>query len=349
MAVEATTVALPLEPLADYLSTHLGSSVTNLSAKEFSGGASNPTYLLDSSYGKLVLRSKPLGKLVSNAHAIDREYRVMKALGDTNFPVPETVLYCDNVDVIGAEFYIMQYIEGSVGEDFTLPRKSIDERTAIYDSMNATIAQLHAIDPDAIGLSDYGKEGNYFDRQIKLWMRQYQHQSDVHVRFEELAGWLTDNLILDDRRTIVHGDLTLANILVSNEAPKVATVLDWELSTIGHPLADLTYNLSHWYLPNFNKAFGRVSLEGADLDVLGIPSMESYVQRYFDRVGYESSLKDIYYGIGFNMYRLAGILIGVIGRAKSGTAKNEFARSVEHNLEPTIDTAWHYVKKSEVC
>lgn len=341
--------ALPLDRLEEYLRTQLGSSVNNLSATEFSGGASNPTYLLDSSEGKHVLRSKPRGKLVSKAHAIDREYRVINALGITNFPVPKTYLYCENTDVIDAEFYVMEYIEGSVSEDFTLPGASQAERAAIYDSMNEVIAQLHAIDPDEIGLSDFGKPGNYFDRQISLWMRQYRHQDQPNSRFEDLASWLTENLITDDQRSIVHGDYRLANIIVAPGAPKIAAVLDWELSTIGHPLADFTYNLSQWYLPNVNQAFGKVTLAGADLDALGIPSMETYAKSYADRMGAEIIPKDLYYGIAFNLYRLAGIIIGVIGRTKSGTAKNEFARSSAHNLDPTIEMAWHYVDKAENC
>lgn len=327
----------------------LGSSVSNLSATEFSGGASNPTYLLESSQGKLVLRGKPFGKLVSKAHAIDREYRVISALGNTDFPVPKTMLYCEDVDITGAEFYLMEYVEGRVAEDFTLPGASQAERAAIYDSMNETIAQLHCIDPDAIGLSDYGKPGNYFERQIELWMRQYKLQSQSNPRFEDLASWLTQNLINDEQRTIVHGDFTLANTMLAPNEPKVAAVLDWELSTLGHPLADITYNLSQWYLPNFNKAFGRVSLIDSNLGELGVPLMEDYARRYFDRMGAEFSTKDLYYGIAFNMYRLAGILIGVIERARSGTAKNEFARSIDHNLEPTIDTAWQYAKRAEAC
>lgn len=339
--------ALPLDRLQDYLSAQLGSSVSNLTATEFSGGASNPTYRLESSLGKFVLRGKPVGKLVSNAHAIDREYRVINALGSTDFPVPKTVLYCDDVSVTGAEFYIMECVEGRVEEDFTLPGASKAERAAIYDSLNETIAQLHRIDPDAIGLSDYGKPGNYFERQIKLWMRQYEQQSQTTPEFEDLASWLTENLITDEQRTIVHGDFTLANVMLAPDQPKVAAVLDWELSTLGHPLADLTYHLSQWYLPNYNKDLGRVTLADSNLDDLGVPAMEIYAKRYFDRVAYEISPKDLYYGIAFNMYRLSGIIIGIIERTRSGTAKNEFARSVGHTLQPTLDTAWRFVKKAE--
>ena len=343
------SAALRLDHLEEYLGSQLGGAVNQLSATEFSGGASNPTYLLEYNRGKCVLRSKPRGKLVSNAHAIDREYRVINALGKTDFPVPKTLHYCDDVDVIGAEFYVMEYIEGSVTEDFTIPGASQAERAAIYDSMNETMAELHSIDPDAIGLSDFGKPGNYFERQINTWMRQYQQQSQSMPRFEQLAGWLTTNIIRDEQRAIVHGDFTLANIVVAPNTPKVAAVLDWELSTVGHPLADFAYSLYQWYLPNFNQAFGKVTLAGADLGALGVPSMETYAKSYSDRVGAEISPKDLYYSIAFNLYRLAGIIIGVIGRTKAGTAKNEFARSTAHNLEPTIDLAWHYVEQAEAC
>lgn len=349
MSSKNSAATLRFDQLEEYLAAELGISITGLSATEFAGGASNPTYRLVSNQGSWVLRSKPPGKLVSKAHAIDREYRVINALGKTDFPVPKTLCYCDDVDVIGAEFYVMDYVEGRVYEDFTIPDASPAERAAIYDSMNETMAQLHRVDPNAIGLSDYGKPGNYFERQINIWMRQYQHQDESIPRFEGLANWLTENIIRDERRSIVHGDYRLANILVAPDAPKVAAVLDWELSTTGHPLADFTYTLSQWYLPNINKDFGKVTLADADLDALGIPSMESFTKSYADRLGIEIAPKDLYYGIAFNLYRLAGIVIGIIGRTKAGTAKNEFARSSAHNLDPTIELAWEYVTKAEVC
>lgn len=348
MSTKSTSAALRLDHLTEYLGSQLGSSVTGLSATEFSGGASNPTYLLESSQGKCVLRSKPRGTLVSKAHAIDREYRVINALGKTDFPVPATMFYCDDPDVIGAEFYVMEYVEGRVTEDFTIPDSTPAERAAIYDCMNSTLAQLHSIDPDTIGLSDYGKPGNYFERQINIWKRQYQQQGEPNPRFEELASWLTTNIIRDEQRSIVHGDYRLANILIAPGSTEVAAVLDWELSTIGHPLADFTYNLSQWYLPNVNKDFGKVTLVDADLDALGIPSMETYARTYANRVGTEISLKELNYGIAFNLFRLSGIVIGIIGRTKAGTAKNEFARSSAHNLEPTIELALEYVNKAEV-
>lgn len=349
MRDETSNTKLPLNNLADYLRSQMGSHVNDLSAREFAGGASNPTYWLDTGDGKYVLRSKPVGKLVSGAHAVDREYRVINALGQTDFPVPEAFFYCDNIDVIGAEFYVMQFIEGRVYEDFTLPDTNPAERAAIYDSMNETIAHLHGIDPDAIGLSDYGRDGNYFERQINLWMRQYQSHDQSIPIFEEVANWLTTNLIADNKRTIVHGDFRLANLIIAPDAPKVAAVLDWELSTLGHPLADFGYNLSQWYLPNFNVDFGKVTLADADVDALGIPQMEAYAESYFARRGEAVSARDLYYSIAFNLYRLSGIIIGVIGRAKSGTAKNAFARSSAHNLEPTIALAAHYAEKADAC
>lgn len=347
MISDRAPAPLPVGPLSDFLRGHFGNALNQLSVVEFAGGASNPTFLLNTDQGDFVLRSKPRGKLVSKAHAIDREYRVINALGQTNFPVPKTYLYCDDLDVIGAEFYLMQYIEGRVFENFTLPDFSRADRAAIYDSMNEVIAQLHRIDHDAIGLSDFGKPGNYFERQIQLWLRQYQNQDEVMPRFEDLAGWLTKHVINDDQRSIVHGDFRLANIIIAPDAPRVAAVLDWELSTTGHPLADFTYNLSQWYLPNFNRALGWVTLDGADLEALNIPSIEAYAERYFERTGSETSGADLYYGIAFNLYRLAGIIIGVIGRAKAGTAKNDFASLVTHNLKPTIELAWHYIRKAE--
>ncbi|MEL6894304.1 MAG: phosphotransferase family protein, partial [Actinomycetota bacterium] len=289
--------ALPLEDLEDYLASQLGGQVDRLSATEFAGGASNPTYLLESDHWRAVLRSKPLGELISGAHAIDREFRVINALGETGFPVPEAILYCDDVEVIGAEFYLMEYVEGRVLEDFTIPGARPEERAAVYDSMNETMAQLHGIDPDAVGLSDFGRPGNYFERQIDLWMRQYHRQTRSVPRFEDLAGWLTANMIGDEASAVVHGDFRLANIVIAPEADEVATVLDWELSTIGHPLADFAYNLSQWYLPNLDIAFGKVTLADADLDELGIPSMKTYVDAYAARVGASISPGDLSYCI----------------------------------------------------
>lgn len=349
MTREKSSAALRLDTLETYLGSQFGSATKILSATEFSGGASNPTYLLKTSEGNHVLRSKPFGNLVSKAHAIDREYRVINALYQTDFPVPKTILYCDDADIIGAEFYLMEYIEGRISEDFTLPDATPSERAAIYDSMNRTIAQLHSIDPDEIGLTDFGKPGNYFERQIGIWLRQYHQQDMSNPRFEDLAEWLTANIIDDEQRSIVHGDFRLANIILAPDAPTVAAVLDWELSTIGHPLADFAYNLSQWYLPNFNKAFGKVTLADADLDALGIPAMETYAETYSRRTGTDISPRDLHYSIAFNLYRLAGIIIGVIGRTKSGTAKNDFARSTAHNLDPTIDLAWDYVRRAEAC
>lgn len=349
MSSNNSGTALPMDTLAEYLASQLGGAVKDLAALEFPGGASNPTYKLTFNGETYVLRSKPRGILVSSAHAIDREYRVINALGTTDFPVPKTLLYCSDIDVIGAEFYIMQYIAGAVTEDFTIPNASKDDRAAIYDSMNETMAKLHSIDPDSIGLSDYGKPGNYFARQINTWVRQYQKQKQIIPRFEGLAEWLTTNIIDDEQRSIVHGDYRLANLIVAPDQPKVSAVLDWELSTIGHPLADFAYSLSQWYLPNVNKHFGKVTLADANLDELGIPSMEAYTQAYSERMGIEIPAKDLYYSIAFNLFRLAGIIIGTMARTEAGTAKNEFAQSSAHNLDPTIEQAWHYVNKAEHC
>lgn len=337
----------PLGKLEAYLKTQFGSAFKDLSVREFSGGASNPTFLLDSSQGNYVLRSKPIGKLVNKAHAIDREYRIMNALGTTDFPVPKTYFYCDDTDIMGAEFYVMKHIEGQVFEDFTLPGLNASERAAIYDSMNETIAQLHNIDPNTIGLSNYGKQGNYFERQISLWLRQYKNQDQNIPEFENLAEWLSTNLVTDERRTIVHGDYRLANIIISPNSPEVAAVLDWELSTLGHPLADFTYNLSQWYMPNFSKDFGVASLVNADLEELGIPSMEHYAESYSKRTGMNISQKDLYYSIAFNMYRFSGIIIGVLGRIKAGTSKKDIAKSTADSLKPTIELAWHYANKAD--
>ena len=342
-----TATELDLDQLSAYLRTQFGNSIGISSATAFSSGASNLTYLLESTDGNYVLRSKPRGKTVSSAHAIDREFRVLKALGETDFPAPRVFCYCDDGDVIGVEFYLMEHVAGSVVRDYTLADFDKAARPLIYDSMNDVLAKLHALNPDAIGLSDYGKSGNYFQRQIDLWVRQYQGQDKTIEEFEGLAKWLTDNVMEEEARSIVHGDYTLHNIVLAPNEPKVVAVLDWELSTLGHPLADLAYNLSQWYAPDLNRDAGVVSLIDADVEALGIPTMEAYAEIYARRRGVEILLKDLYFSIAFSRYRLAGILIGLIGRMQSGTAANESLAVGAKLLMPTIGQARAFAEKAD--
>lgn len=312
--------------------------------EEFSGGASIPTYLVSTSSGKFVMRRKPSGKLVGRAHAIDREYRILKALKSVGYPVPAVLAYCADENVVGSEFYLMEFVPGRVFEDFGLPGFSKRDRGSVYDSMNAAIAKLHQIDHVAIGLSDFGRPGNYFQRQISIWESQYAGQPMRIAKYEALVQWLKENAIDDGRNCIVHGDFTLLNILVANDRPEIAAVLDWELSTIGHPLADFAYNLCHWYQPNLRREYGYETLAGKDVAALGIPTMEEYAALYASRMGIRLSWGDLCYALAFNLFRMVSISIGIVERIRTGTAKNKLAHTAQRFIEPNLESAWSYIE-----
>lgn len=338
------TVPFESDRLGEYLAGIVGELGGGLTVTEFSGGASNPTYLLSAPAGRYVMRRKPPGRLVIRAHAIDREYRILKALGREGYPVPGVLAYCPDVEVVGSEFYIMEYVPGRIFTDYSLPGMTAAQRSAVYDSMNAAIARLHQIDHTAIGLSDFGRPGNYFHRQISLWERQYTEQPMRNTEYEKLVEWLRENAIDDGRTCIVHGDFTLLNILISGEAPEIAAVLDWELSTIGHPLADFAYNLCHWYQPNLRREYGYETLAGKDLIRLGIPTLEEYAETYAGRMGVRLDRHELCYAIAFNLFRMVSISMGVVERIRSGTAKNQLAHTAERFIEPALKSAWSYAE-----
>jgi aminoglycoside phosphotransferase (APT) family kinase protein len=287
-----------------------------LLVQQFQGGASNPTFLLTGGDGHLyVLRKKPPGQLLSSAHQVDREYRAMKALAG-HIPTPVMRALCEDPEVIGTTFYVMDYLEGRIFRDATLPDLSPAERAAIYDDLNATLAKLHAVDFEAVGLGDYGRPGNYFERQVARWTRQYRDaESELIPAMEALIAELPGRIPADQSVSIAHGDYRLENVMFHPTEPRLIAVLDWELSTIGHPLADIAYNGFLWR----SHSPGWGSLDGVDFAASGIPTEEAYVAAYCRRTG-RAGIKDWPFYMAFGIFRLASIGQGVYRRVLAGNA-----------------------------
>ncbi|WP_338849177.1 phosphotransferase [Massilia sp. W12] len=291
---------------------------------QFKGGQSNPTFFLDCGEQRFVLRTKPgpAAKLLPSAHAIEREYRVMDALSRNGFPAPRQFLVCQDESIIGRAFYLMEYIEGRVLWDQSLPGMSQAERAAHYDEMNCIIAALHQFDYAAAGLADYGKPGNYFARQIERWSKQYRAAETEHIAaMEELIVWLPQHIPAGDDCSIVHGDFRMDNLIFHPTEPRVLAVLDWELSTLGHPLADFSYHAMSWNIPPGQFR----GIGGLDHAALGIPSQEAYIARYCERTGRAIRREDFDFYLAYNMFRLAGILQGIMKRYVDGTAASAHA------------------------
>jgi aminoglycoside phosphotransferase (APT) family kinase protein len=320
-----------------------------LTAEQFKGGQSNPTYKLTTPSRCYVLRRKPPGKLLPGAHAIEREYRVISALGQAGFPVARTFGLCEDESVIGTAFYVMEMVEGRIFWEAHFPEVGKTDRPAYFDAMNAAIAALHRIDPQAVGLGDYGKPGNYFERQIARWSRQYL--GDVEAgrvpAMDRLVEWLPQNIPADgggDQARIIHGDFRCDNMIFHPTEPRVLTVLDWELSTIGHPLADFSYHLMMYRMP----AGMTAGLLGRDLDALNIPSEADYVAAYCRRTG-RSGIPDLDFYVAFNLFRLAAIVHGIKGRLARGTAASAHADKMAAGLEPLAALAWEQAKRASAA
>ncbi len=313
-----------------------------ITVSQFKGGQSNPTYRIDAKSGRYVLRRKPPGKLLPSAHAVDREFTVMRALGAQGFPVPRMHGLCEDDAVIGTAFYVMDFVDGRIFWDAWLPALEPDERRAIYDASNAALAQLHGIDHEAAGLADYGRPGNYFERQIGRWTKQYKAaETDPIPALDRLIEWLPANAPEQERTSVVHGDYRLDNMIFHPTEPKVIAVLDWELSTLGDPLADFTYQLMQWRTPKDIRS----GFLGADLTALGIPTEEEYVAAYCARTGRETIPKLDFY-IAYNIFRLAGIAQGVYARSLQGNASNERAKELGALVAPMADYAWSIAQKA---
>ncbi|MBV9992399.1 MAG: phosphotransferase family protein [Alphaproteobacteria bacterium] len=338
---------LDVEKLEGYLAERIDGFQTPLEVRQFKGGQSNPTYQLVTPNRKYVLRRKPPGKLLASAHAVDREFKAISALHPTGFPVPKPYLLCEDESIAGTMFYVMECVEGRIYWGPMLPDQTPRQRTEIYDAMNATLAELHSLDYQKIGLTDFGKPGNYVGRQISRWTKQYQlSETETIDEMNKLIEWLPAHLPTDERISVVHGDYRLDNMILHPTEPKVIAVLDWELCTIGDPMADFTYHLMQWMMPEGTTTGGGTgSLLGADLAALGIPTLEAYTQKYLERTG-RKEWPNIDYYAAYNFFRLAGILQGIVGRVRDGTASNANAAQNAAAVRPLAERAWHFAKRA---
>ncbi len=322
--------------LERYMARHVAGFHGPVTVSQFQGGQSNPTYRLTSPSGDYVLRRKPPGKLLPSAHAVDREYRIITALARTTVPVPRTYALCEDDAVIGTAFFIMEWVSGRVMADPLLPGVSPGDRGRIYDSMNEVLARLHTVDLEATGLTDYGRPGSYFARQIHRWTTQYRASETERIAaMEQLIAWLPEHVPADEQTTVVHGDFRPGNLIVHATEPRVVAVLDWELSTLGSPLADLAYNCMPYRLAP--STLGGVL--GADLAALGLPTEADYVATYCRRTG-RAGIPDWEFYLAFAMFRLAAIAQGIMGRVIAGTANDPNARSRGERARPLAEAGW---------
>lgn len=327
--------------LARYLRAHVEGFSGDLTVTQFKGGQSNPTFMLNAGGKRYVLRRKPPGKLLPSAHAVDREFKVLSALHGTDVPVARPYVLCTDESVIGTMFYVMDCVEGRVLWDPSLPGLSVEQRAAIFDEMNRVIAALHKVDYQAVGLGDYGKPGNYLERQIARWTKQYRASETEKIEaMENLIEWLPKNIPAGDETTLVHGDYRLDNVIFHPTEPRILAVLDWELSTLGHPIADFAYHCMTWRLtPQEFRG-----MLGFDFAALGIPAEADYVARYCERTGRASIAHWDFY-LAYNMFRLAGILQGIMGRVVEGTASSQHAIDSGKRARPMAEAGWRQVEK----
>ena len=324
------------------LEKFLGFGISEI--EQFKGGQSNPTYRLTAASGKKhVLRRKPPGKLLPSAHAVDREYRVIRALHPTGFPVARPHVLCKDDAVIGTAFYVMDFVEGRVLWDQSLPGMSRSGRAAIWDELNRVIAWLHGIDYRAVGLEGFGKPGNYIERQIARWTKQYQASETEPIEaMNNLIAWLPKNIPPETGTTVVHGDFRLDNVIYHPSEPRILAVLDWELSTLGDPLADFAYHCMSWHIPPGQFR----GIAGLDLPSLGIPSEKEYVAKYCERTGrraIDPSHWDFY--LAYNLFRIAAILQGIMKRVVDGTAASVHARDAGMRARPMAELGWKQAEK----
>ena len=317
---------LDIEKLSDYLTQQLDEFTRIKKSKKFNTGQSNPTYLLETAEKKSVLRKKPPGELLPSAHAVDREYRIIKALEETKVPVPRTVFFCNDESIIGTIFYVMEFVDGRIFWDPTLPEIDENKRMKVYEETVRIMAELHKIDVEKAGLLDFGKPGNYFERQVGRWIKQYRAaETESYPEVETLIAWLEKTMPDDDGLiSIVHGDYRLYNMIFDHEEESMLALLDWELSTIGHPYADLAYQCMNWYIPQIGITPG---LAGINLQKLGIPSEDDYVSNYCSKMGINSIPNWSFY-LAFGFFRLAGIAQGVYKRSIQGNASADNAKEL---------------------
>jgi aminoglycoside phosphotransferase (APT) family kinase protein len=342
----AAALRIDVASLERYLAASVTGFAGPLAVRQFKGGQSNPTYLLETPQRRYVLRRKPPGKLLPSAHAVDREYRVIRALHAQGFPVAEPLVYCADERVAGTPFYVMDFVDGRVFWEPQMLQVGPAERAAVYDSMNATVARLHGFDPAKIGLGDFGKGENYVARQVERWSKQYRASETEKIdAMERLIEWLPEHIPAAGPVRLVHGDYRLDNLIIAPGRPQVIAVLDWELSTLGDPLADFSYHLMAWHMPHSESAAGTATLVGHDLKTLGIPSMSDYVDAYVARTGLDPRPHLPVY-LAYNFFRIAAILQGIIGRVRDGTATSEYAPGKADMIRPLADKAWDFARKA---
>ena len=334
--------ALDEAALDAWLTAHVEGYAGPLTVRQFNGGQSNPTYELSTPGRTYVLRRKPPGTLLPSAHAVDREFTVISGLHAQGYPVARPWALCTDDAVIGSMFYVMDKVEGRVLWDLKLPGLEPAERRAIYDAQVDTLAALHAFDPAAIGLADYGRPGNYFERQVGRWTKQYRaSEIDSVPAMDRLIAFLPDSLPPEGPTRIVHGDFRLDNMILDSVEAKVRAVLDWELSTLGDPMADFSYLLIAWVIP----ASLRNGLAGADLKALGIPSVEETVERYAEKAG-TAAPQNLDWLFAYNLFRLAAICQGIAGRVRDGTAASAHAKTMAAQVGPLSEAAWSFARKA---
>jgi aminoglycoside phosphotransferase (APT) family kinase protein len=335
--------AIDLERLSAWLEAQVAPLDGPLEAAQFKGGQSNPTYLLAAGGQRYVLRRKPPGKLLPSAHAVDREYRVIRALADTGVPVARALALCEDESVIGTAFYVMEYVGGRVFWDPRLPELAAAGRRAIHDEINRVIAALHVVDPASVGLGDYGRTGEYIARQVSRWSKQYQASETEKIEaMDRLIAWLPENIPSGEETRIVHGDYRIDNVIFHPTEPRILAVLDWELSTLGHPLADFAYHCMVWRIPpGVFRGLG-----GLELAPLGIPTEREYVEAYCRRTGRAGiEPRDWDYYIVYNMFRIAAIVQGVMARALQGNASSAQALETGRAARPLAEMAWRQVER----
>nr|WP_246352148.1 phosphotransferase family protein [Sphingomonas xinjiangensis] len=328
--------------MGNWLREHVAATILSTSITKFPGGQSNPTYRLETGGNPLVLRRKPYGVLLASAHAVEREYQLISALHPTGFPVPRPRAMCEDPAVIGAPFYVMDLVEGRTFWDGALPGMDPDARTAIYHATLDTLARLHAIEPESVGLGEYGRPGNYFARQVERWTKQYRaSQTDDLPEVERLIEWLPRTVPEQQRTSIVHGDFRIDNLIFADSAPQVRAVLDWELSTLGDPLADFSYFLMSWV----TEPEGRSGVKGLTGPATGIPTMEAMVERYCAATG-RDGMPDLHWYFAYNLFRLTGIVQGIKKRMLDGNASSAQAAATVERLPGLAAAAWGFAEQA---
>src|SRR5579862_646938 len=330
--------------LEHYLRGHLPNFRGPLTVRQFVGGQSNPTFLLETPGARFVLRKKPPGTLLPSAHAVEREYRIIKALQSTDVPVPRAHLLCEDAGIIGTAFFVMDYVEGRVMRDPMMPDSSPAERAACYDSMNDVLARLHKVDFRAVGLGDYGRPQAYVARQLARWTKQYEASKiDEIPEMDHLIDWLNRNIPTADETTIAHGDYRMENLIFHPTEPRVVAVLDWELSTLGHPLSDLAWAMRPYHCPP--GIDGVLSFQGMDLQKLGIPSEHEFLAAYCRRVG-RASVPELTFFVAFSFFRGAAIAQGIAMRAKLGNASGPDAALRGAKARQTAELGWAVAQRA---